>query len=155
VKFSFSGLSLELEGKMIRERALKTALVLVGLFFTAAIYPVTMILWQKDQPSYETAMGLSLYVTLGLLLLSAARNPSAHRSLIAFAIWSSFAHAGVMTVMVVRDDRARGEWPPVVLLAVIGLALIALSPAKQSGHQLSAAVQGAGSRAAAPGIDRV
>jgi hypothetical protein len=139
-----------LEGKMIRERALKTALLLVGLLFTAAIYPVTMILWQKDQPSYETAMGLSLYVTLGILLLIAVRNPSAHRSLIAFAIWSSFAHAAVMTVMVFRDVRARGEWPPVVLLAVIGIALMALSPAKQSGNQVSAAVEGAGSGAAAP-----
>ena len=30
----------------------------------------------------------SLYVTLGILLLLAVRNPAAHRSLIAFAVWS-------------------------------------------------------------------
>src|SRR5437870_3030068 len=117
---------------MNRERALKILLVLVGLLFTAAIYPVTLILWHRDQPSYEGAMGLSLYVTLGILLLAAVRNPSAHRSLIAFAAWSSFAHAAVMAVMVFRDVRARGEWPPVVLLTVIGLTLLALAPAKPS-----------------------
>jgi uncharacterized protein DUF6632 len=127
------------EVAMKRERALKVALVLVGLLFSAAIYPVTMILWQKDQPSYETAMGLSLYVTLGVLLLTAVRNPSAHRSLIAFAAWSSFAHAAVMTVMVFRDVRSRGEWPPVVLLTVIGLLMLALAPAKQESERPSAA----------------
>jgi hypothetical protein len=99
---------------MNRERALKVVMVLVVLF-TAAIYPVTMILWHRDQPSYEGAMGLSLYVTLGVLLLTAVRNPSAHRSLIAFAAWSSFAHAAVMTVMVFRDARSRDEWPAPVI----------------------------------------
>jgi hypothetical protein len=41
-------------------------------------------------------MMLSLYVTLGVFLLIAVRNPSANRSRIAFTAWSSFAHgAGV------------------------------------------------------------
>src|SRR2546430_13133796 len=44
-------------------------------------------------------MMLSLYVTLGVFLLIAARNASAHRSLIAFTAWSSFAHALVMGTM--------------------------------------------------------
>ena len=42
------------------------------------------------------AMMLSLYFTLGIFLLLAARDPSANRSLIAFTAWSSFAHAAVM-----------------------------------------------------------
>src|SRR5438270_4526896 len=108
---------------MNRESVLKAVFGVVGLFFTAAIYPVTMILWQKDQPSYETAMGPSLYVTLGILLLTTVRNPSRHRSLIVFAAWSSFAHAAVMAVMVFRDVRARGEWPAVVLLPAVGAAI--------------------------------
>jgi hypothetical protein len=37
------------------------------------------------------AMMLSLYVTLGIFLLLAARDPSAHRSLIAFTAWSAFS----------------------------------------------------------------
>src|SRR5213082_953513 len=95
---------------MNRERALKVVMVLVGLLFSTAIYPVTMILWHRDQPSYEGAMGLSLYVTLGILLLIAVRNPSAHRSLIAFAAWSSFAHAAVMTVMAFQIPSGRVDF---------------------------------------------
>src|SRR5882724_5693196 len=109
---------------MNRERALKVVMVLVGLLFSAAIYPVTMILWHRDQPSYEGAMGLSLYVTLGILLLIAVRNPSAHRSLIAFAAWSSFAHAAVMAVMAFRDASERGDLLGVPILVVIGVPLI-------------------------------
>jgi predicted small integral membrane protein len=117
---------------MNRARALKVTLVLVGCFFTAAIYPATMILWQKDQPSYETAMGLSVYATLGIMLLTAVRNPVAHRTLIAFAAWSSFAHASVMAVMVFRDVRSRGEWPAVLLFAIIGVVIAIMLPAKQA-----------------------
>src|SRR5437588_3757958 len=113
---------------MARELALKIMLVLTGLLFAAAIIPVTLILWEKSQDSYETAMGLSVYFTLGVMLLIAVRNPKAFRSLIAFAAWSSFAHAGVMLVMIVHDVRSRDEWPMVVVLSVIGVALIALAP---------------------------
>jgi hypothetical protein len=60
---------------MRRERGLKVVLVLVGSLFTAGIYPVTMILWQRDQSGYTDAMMLSLYVTLGILMLIAVRNP--------------------------------------------------------------------------------
>ena len=41
------------------------------------------------------AMMLSVYVTLGIFLLIASRDPSANRSLIAFTAWSSFAHAAL------------------------------------------------------------
>jgi len=117
---------------MARELALKIMLGLAGLLFAAAIIPITLILWQKDQDSYETAMGLSVYFTLGIMLLIAIRNPKAFRSLIVFAAWSSFAHAAVMMVMVIHDARSRGEWLMVVVLSVIGGALITLAPRKQS-----------------------
>ena len=77
---------------MIRERALKVVLVLVGLLFTAGIYPLTMFMWQEP----ALAMMLSVYVSLGIFLLLAAPNPLANRSLIAFTAWSSFAHAGII-----------------------------------------------------------
>jgi len=83
---------------MIRERGLKVVMVLVGLLFSAGIYPLTMILWQRNQSQYGDAMMLSLYFTLGIFLLMAIRNPSANRSLIAFTAWSSFAHGVVMAV---------------------------------------------------------
>jgi len=78
---------------MHRERALKVVLVVVGLVFVAGVYP--SILMARQDPAL--AMMMSLYVTLGIFLTMAARNPSANRSLIAFTAWSSFAHAAVMS----------------------------------------------------------
>jgi hypothetical protein len=111
---------------MIRERALKAVLVVVGLLFVVMAYPlVAMRIGEAEQ------MMLSVYVTLGIFLLIAARNPTAHRSLIAFAAWSSVAHASVMAVQSVYDVAERVHFlVGVFLFAIIGVALIALSPAK-------------------------
>ena len=113
---------------MIRERALKVVLVLVGLLFTAAIYPVVGM--NLDDQALK--MMLSVYATLGIFLLLAARNPSEHRSLIAFTAWSSFAHAGVMAVQVYYGLIARREGFGVFFLGIVGVVLIALAPAKRS-----------------------
>ena len=121
---------------MRRDRALKVVLVLVGLLFVALLYP--MLLFVKQEPAL--AMMLSLYVTLGIFLLLAVRDPSAHHSLIAFTAWSSFAHAAVMGVQAFRDWVARGELIGVGVLIVIGVALIALAPAKQRVERSSAVV---------------
>ena len=125
---------------MIRERALKVVLVLVGLLFSAAIYPVTMSLWKMNESDYGDDMMLSLYFALGIFLLMAVRNPSANRSLIAFAAWSSFAHGAVMAVLAVHlANERRDLLSAVAVLVIIGVALIALAPAKQSGERASAA----------------
>ena len=113
---------------MIRDRALKVVLVIVGLLFLAMAYPLlTMRLDEALQ------MMLSVYVTLGIFLLIAERNPSAHRSLIAFAAWSSIAHAAVMAVQSFYDVTERVHFLVGVLaMVIIGFALIALAPAKPS-----------------------
>ena len=111
---------------MWRERTLKVVLVLVGVLFSALVYPLMMFVRQEP----ALAMMLSLYVTLGIFLLLAARNPSANRSLIAFTAWSSFAHAAVMSFQAFRNLVARGELIGSAVLVVIGVALIALAPAK-------------------------
>lgn len=111
---------------MIRRRALRVVLVLVGAIFLAAVYPLTLFF--RREPSL--AMMLSVYSSLGIFLLLAARNPSAHRSLIAFTAWSSFAHAGLMAVQVYRGVIDRVELGGVVALLVIGVALVALAPAE-------------------------
>src|ERR1700730_4927033 len=85
------------------------------------------------------AMMLSVYVTIGLFFLLAARNPSANGSLIAFTAWSSFAHAALMAVQAFRNFIPRGELLGVGVLVIIGVALIVLAPAKQSGELASAA----------------
>jgi len=122
---------------MTQERALKVVLVLVGLIFLAAVYPLTMFFGRDP----ALAMMLSLYVTLGIFLLLAARNPSTNRSLIAFTAWSSFAHASLMALQAYRKVIERGELVGVAALVIIGVALIALAPAKQSGVLASAAAR--------------
>ena len=121
---------------MRRERALKVVLVVVGLIFCGLVYPLTM--FARQEPAL--AMMLSVYVTLGIFLLLAVRDPSANRSLIAFTAWSSFAHAALMAVQAFRNLIARGELVGVAALVIIGGALIVLAPGKQSGEQVSAAV---------------
>jgi hypothetical protein len=113
---------------MNRERALKVVLVLVGLLFSAGIYPLTMMLWHRSQSDEGDAMMISLYVTLGIFLFIAARNPPAHRSLIAFTAWSSFAHATVMTIQAFQNPGDRELLIGVAVLVVIGVTLIALAP---------------------------
>jgi len=126
---------------MKRERALKIVLVVVGVLFCAALYP--LVLMVKQDPAL--AMMMSLYATLGVFLLLASRNPSAHRSLIAFAAWSSFAHAGLMSVQALSNMIARRELIGSAVFAVIGLALVALAPAKKSVGRASAVMAQVGS----------
>ena len=110
---------------MIRERALKVVLVLVGLLFVAGVYP---LLTMQTNPG-DQMLGI-VYVTLGIFLLLALRNPLGNRSLIAFTAWSSFAHGGIMAVQALRDLLPREDLPFAVLpLFVIGLVLIVLAPA--------------------------
>ena len=127
---------------MNRERAFKVVVVLVGLLFSAAIYPLVTTLRSELQPNNENAlpMALSLYVTLGVFLLLAARNPSANRSVIAFTAWSSFAHASVMLVMSIQLSNERAELLiTAAALSIIGALLIVLAPRKQTAEDEHAA----------------
>jgi Family of unknown function (DUF6632) len=126
------------EGAMNRERALKVVMVLVGLFFAAAIYPVAVALWHPS-PSDDTSdtMMMSLYFTLGVFLLVAARRPPAHRSLIAFTAWSSFAHAVVMSILGLHIPSERDGF--LIGSGVLVVIRCSLAPAKQSVAQVSAA----------------
>jgi tryptophan-rich sensory protein len=121
---------------MHRERALKVVLVVVGVIFCGLAYPLVMFV--KQEPAL--AMMMSLYVTLGIFLLLASRDPSAYRSLIAFAAWSSFAHATVMGVQAYLNFIARRELIGSAVFILIGVALIALAPSKKTVEQVSAAV---------------
>jgi hypothetical protein len=108
---------------MNREVALKIVLASVGLLFLALGYPLMMFVRQDPALS----MMFSIYVTLGVFLLLAIRNPLASRSLIAFTAWSSFAHAAVMGTQALRNMISRGELVGVAILVLIGVALIALA----------------------------
>jgi hypothetical protein len=104
--------------------ALKVVLALVGVLFLALSYP--MIVFMRQAPALS--MMFSLYVTLGVFLLLATRNPSAHRSLIAFTAWSSLVHAVWMGTQAFCNMVERGELIGVAVLIVIGIALVALAP---------------------------
>jgi hypothetical protein len=112
---------------MNRELALRIALAAAGLLFIALGYPLVVFIRQAPALS----MQFSLYVTLGVFLLLAIRNPSASRSVIAFTAWSSFAHAALMGTQVYLNMVARGELIGVAVLVIIGAVLIALAPSKQ------------------------
>jgi hypothetical protein len=113
---------------MTRTLALKIALGITGALFIATLYP--MIVFLRAEPAL--AMMFSLYLTLGVFLLAAIRNPPAHRSLIAFTAWSSLVHAVVMAGQAFAGMVARGELIGCAVLAVIGIVLIALAPARAS-----------------------
>ena len=84
----------------------------------------------NDEPVFRTRR----------FFLVAARKPSARRSLIAFAAWSSFAHAVVMSLLesYIPSERT-GFLIGSAVLVVIGVALLALTPPKQSVEQPSSA----------------
>src|SRR5215813_13058443 len=122
---------------MNRERTLKVVLIVVGLIFLFAVYPLMMYLWpsgwrwQPNQPEYEQ-MILGVYATLGVFLLLASRNPSANRSLIAFTAWSSFVHAAIMAVQAFQNVSERAHlFGDIPALIIVGVALLALAPAKE------------------------
>lgn len=127
---------------MIRERVLKVVLVVVGLLFMAAIYPIAMYLRQPGNEPPGDYMMLSLYFALGIFMLLAVRNPSAHRSLIAYAGWANLAHATVMTLMTIHptSDR-RGLLIASAGFGLIGMALLVLAPAREGrqgpGHEMA------------------
>jgi succinate-acetate transporter protein len=121
---------------MMREPVLKPVLVVVGLLFTAGIIPLTMFFSREP----AVPMLMSIYVTLGIFLLLAARDPEANRSLIAFAGWANLAHAGVMALQEYWKVIERRELAGVVLFAIIGVVLVALVPAKQSVEKASSMV---------------
>jgi hypothetical protein len=119
----------------MKQRALQVVLAIVGLLFLAAAYLV--IAFIRQEPAL--AMMASVYATLGVFLLLAVRDPSAHRSLIAFTAWSSLAHAFVMAVQSYYHMIQHGELAGVAMFGVIGIALIALAPVKRSVKETSAA----------------
>ena len=74
-----------------RIKYLRVALVLVGLVFTFGIWPLGVLWpsgwsWHTGGRSYYYEMILTIYATLGIFLILAARDPMANRSLIWFTI---------------------------------------------------------------------
>jgi Family of unknown function (DUF6632) len=116
---------------VIRERVLKIVLLIAGLIFLGGIYPIAIYLWRPGNASPGDAMMFSLYVTMGVFLLVAVRNPAAYRSLISYAGWANIVHATVMALMAINpaSDR-KGLIMATAGFGVIGAALLVLVPAR-------------------------
>ena len=122
--------------EITREKFLKIALVVLGaIFFT--IYPLGLIWpsgwrWHSGHGQYYFQMICGIYAVLGVYLIAAARNPSEHRSLISFTVWSSIVHAGIMALQATLDGQERdhlvGDVPALLLVAAV---LWYLSPERQ------------------------
>ena len=118
---------------MRRERVLQVAMAAIGLLFLAAVLPMIGGLQDPTLSDTGDTMMMSLYATLGVFLLIAVRNPSAHRSLIIFAAWSCFAHAFAMSALGFELPSNRdGFVGSSVLLVVIGVVLLLLRPRTSS-----------------------
>jgi len=119
-----------------REKLLKAALVIFGAIFFF-IYPLGLVWpsgwqWHGGEGKYYLQMICGVYAVLGAFLIAAAREPSEHRSLISFTVWSSVVHAGIMAAQSISDGHETGhligDVPALLLVAAV---LWFLSPGKQ------------------------
>lgn len=119
-----------------REKLLKIALIAFGTIFFL-IYPLGLIWpsgwqWHGGHGQYYLQMICGVYAVLGAFLIAAARNPSEHRSLISFTIWSSIVHAGIMAAQAIYDGQETGHLAgDVPALLLVAAVLWYLSPAQQ------------------------
>jgi len=107
---------------------LKIALYVFGIIFIIGIPAMLMWIWPSGwgwtppQPEYEQ-MIMGVYITLGIFLVRAARDPLANASLIWFTIWSSIVHGGIMLVQALVDETDRtnliGDIPALFLVAFV------------------------------------
>ena len=121
-----------------RYTLLQIALVLFGAT-SCLVYPLAIVwpsgwAWHEGPPaaSQYFMMIVGVYVTLGIFLILAARDPAANRSLIWFAIWSSLVHAAIMAVQAfaspTHEGHMLGDVPALLLIAIVLGGLMIVQP---------------------------
>jgi len=85
---------------------------------------VTSFLALRPTGGTTAPMFYTILASVGVFLVLAARNPSAYRSLIAYAVWSSVAHGAVMALMAIQLPTKRGDLLLGAALAGLGAALL-------------------------------
>ena len=128
-----------------RVKYLRIALIAVGLVFLVGIYPLTVV-WPSGWSwgmgdmgqSMYLEMILGIYATLGIFLLLASRDPMAHRSLIAFTVWSSVVHGAIMAAQSVAYPEHMGHlWGDVPALLIVAAVLAWLTPRMRQDRALT------------------
>ncbi len=123
---------------MKRERVVRVVLALVGLLYLAWAIPLFQSLWhaswlEEHQDAFP--MFMSVGTVLGVFLLLAVKQPARHRSLIAFAAWSTLAHALTMLVMSLeawsRGVHRKDSPQDIVIVGAIGVLLLAVLPPRE------------------------
>ncbi len=115
-----------------KETYLKLALRLFGVIFLL-VYPISIVwpsgwVWHGGEGQYYFQMIVGVYAVLGVFLIIAANNPSEHRSLIWFTVWSSVVHALIMAAQALSDSNETGHLlgdVPALLLVAIVLGVLA------------------------------
>jgi hypothetical protein len=108
-----------------------SAAFVVGVPVLTHAWPAAWM-WEPRQHEYEQ-MIVGVYVTLGVFLWLAARDPLRHLSLIWFTAWSSLVHGGIMAVQALVDPAERANLiGDVPALLVVGVVLAILTPRARS-----------------------
>jgi hypothetical protein len=121
-------------------KALRVALVVIGVVFVIGVYPLTILwpsgwIWHAGGHSDYLQMILAIYVTLGVFLILAARSPLDNLSLIWFTVWSSVAHSIIMAVQASAEPEQHGHLlGDVPALALIAIVLAVLTLRAQKGR---------------------
>lgn len=116
------------------EKQLSVALTAFGVIMLL-VYPLAVVwpagwAWHDGAPheSQYFLMIVGVYVTLGLFLIRAARDPRANLSLIWFTVWSSLVHAGIMAVQSFGHGDHMGHlWGDVPALLLVAIVLAVLT----------------------------
>ena len=112
-----------------KAKLLSLSLIAFGAVF-CLVYPLAIFwpsgwAWHEGSPasSHYFMMIVGVYATLGLFLIRAAANPSAHASLIWFTVLSSLVHAGIMAFQSFSDPMQGGhligDVPALLLVAAV------------------------------------
>ena len=124
-------------------RFLRIALIAIGLAFIFGEYTLSMVwpsgwAWGQGHPHY-LMMIIGLYATLGVFLLIASRNPSAHKSIIWFTVLSSVVGAimGESSNDPAERGHLIGDVPALFLVAII-LAVLMLRAEQANLHSPTA-----------------
>jgi hypothetical protein len=109
---------------------LSAALIVFGAAF-CLLYPLSIVwpsgwAWHQGGPMANDyyLMIVVVYFTLGVFMIRAAKNPAENASLIWFVVWSSVAHALIMTWEAFRTPMMLGHLigdVPALLIAAAAL----------------------------------